>query len=237
MKFLKLFQGESKDKENAKEPMTQDQYLAEAHRIFQVSWDILHNTNWRLEKHMENGDTVHSAHLPVVGKVFKAQGIVNMEPRALLNLMFCQPDQFSKWNPVIVESRLLQNIDENTHISYQVTAERVGGLVARRDFVILSHWAMRDNCYVLAGASVPHPAAPHHNRYVRGENGPSCWIMRPVKESKSRCQLEWYLDTNLRGWLPQYVVDAAFSSIMLDNLNNVRAYAKKQNEQASSQSN
>jgi hypothetical protein len=60
-----------------------------------------------------------------------------------------------------------QVIDAHTDISYQVAKEVAGGIISSRDFVILRHWGMKDNCFVSAGVSVKHPNVPPVKQYVR----------------------------------------------------------------------
>jgi hypothetical protein len=62
---------------------------------------------------------------------------------------------------------IYQVIDDHTDINYQVAKEVGGGIVSSRDFVVLRHWGMKDNCYVSAGVSVKHPSVPPVKQYVR----------------------------------------------------------------------
>ena len=41
----------------------------------------------------------------------------------------------------------------------------------------------------------------------RGENGPTCWALRPVATCPDTCLFQWLLDTDLKGWIPQRVID------------------------------
>ncbi|GLH02891.1 Steroidogenic acute regulatory protein-like [Gryllus bimaculatus] len=215
-----------KNSVEADDVWTREQFKAEAARILDVSWQVMHTAEWRLQKQSAVGDAF-SAKPPGMNQIFKIKGVVDMAPEALLQLLFDSPDEYAKWNPVIVESLLLERVDERVHVSYQVTAERLGGLVARRDFVVLSAWQERDGALVLANVSVPHPAAPPPDTYIRGENRPGCYVIRPVPGESNKSRVEWYLDTNLKGWLPQKILDAAFCSILTENLKNLKNYISK----------
>lgn len=65
----------------------------------------------------------------------------------------------------------LQPIDSHTDVSYQVSAEAVGGAISTRDFVNVRHWGHvdegDDRVYVSAGVSVTHPAMPPQPKRVR----------------------------------------------------------------------
>ena len=82
---------------------------------------------------------------------------------------------------------------------FQVCAEAGGGVVSVRDFVNLRHWAsVGGGVLVSAGGSVEHPAMPPVKGKVRGENGPTCWALRPVQGRPDTCLFQWLLDTDLK---------------------------------------
>ncbi|XP_063239016.1 steroidogenic acute regulatory protein-like [Bacillus rossius redtenbacheri] len=112
---------------------------------------------------------------------------------------------------------LFQPIDERTDIMYMVAAGGAGGLVQSRDFVNLRHWSLRGDCYVAAAVSVTHPDAPSGDKHIRGENGASCWVIRPAAGGGGgQSEVQWLLNTNLHGWIPQSVVDTGLVAAMLD---------------------
>ena len=81
----------------------------------------------------------------------------------------------------------------------QVCAEAGGGVVSVRDFVNIRHWApVEGGVLVSAGGSVTHPAMPEVRGKVRGENGPTCWALRPVPGRPDTCLFQWLLDTDLK---------------------------------------
>nr|CAD7573055.1 unnamed protein product [Timema californicum] len=83
---------------------------------------------------------------------------------------------------------------------------------------------MKGDCYVAAGVSVLHPDVPPCTNYIRGENGPTCWVFRPVAGHNDQCIVEWLLNTNLRGWIPQYVLDPALMAAMINYIVYLRKY-------------
>lgn len=58
--------------------------------------------------------------------------------------------------------------------------------------------------------------------FCRGENGISCWVMRPVAGEPNRCQFQWVLNTKLNGWIAQYLVDSALVGTMFDYIRDLR---------------
>ena len=72
-------------------------------------------------------------------------------------------------------------------------------MVSVRDFVNIRHWAsVEGGVLVSAGGSVTHPAMPEVRGKVRGENGPTCWALRPVQGRPDTCLFQWLLDTDLK---------------------------------------
>lgn len=56
----------------------------------------------------------------------------------------------------------------------------------------------------------PQPKKP------RGKNGPRCFAMRPIDGDSKACHFEWLFDTDLKGWIPQSIVDKALSGAQFD---------------------
>ncbi|PSN36624.1 hypothetical protein C0J52_10451 [Blattella germanica] len=202
-------------------------YKRQGQEVLEDSWRTLNSSDWKLEKQTQEGDTIQSKKLPHGTKVLKLQGIVNFSPQALLTELFHNVGNLPKWNPSILETRTIQVIDDHTDISYQVGKEAGGGIVSSRDFVILRHWAIKDGCYISAGVSVPHPNVPPVKKYIRGENGPTCWVMRPIEGDPDHCVFEWLLNIDLKGWLPNYVVVSALSTAMLEYIGHIRTHAEE----------
>lgn len=143
-------------------------YRREGQEILEVSWRILNSLDWKVERETAEGDTVYSKKMPHVGKALKLTGIVDFPPDELLSELFSNVENIPNWNPSILESRTIQVIDAHTDINYQVAKEVGGGIISSRDFVILRHWGMKDNCYVSAGISIKHPNVPPVKQHVSG---------------------------------------------------------------------
>lgn len=207
-------------------PLTEQEkeYIKMGEEMLTSAWSTLNSPDWKLEKQLDNGDRVQVKH--VNGKkVFKLTGYVKISPRQLLEELFYKIEHVPSWNPTLVECRTIQPIDEYTDISYQVCAEAGGGVVSTRDFVNLRRWSVIDGVYISAGGSIKHPAMPPQNKKVRGENGPGCWAMRPVDGDPNLCLFQWLLDTDLKGWIPQSIIDKALSGAQFDYIAHIRTRA------------
>ena len=63
--------------------------------------------------------------------------------------------------------QLLQSIDDNTDVTYNIAAEAAGGLISARDFISLRHWTEREGVYLSIGVGCTHPDMPVQKKYVR----------------------------------------------------------------------
>jgi len=201
------------------------EYKKMAEEVLNAAYtNINSDEGWNLEKRTENGDIVHSKTINRK-KVFRIMGYIDLAPRMLLEELFYNLEVGPMWNPTIVDCRILQPIDEFTDVSYHVSADAAGGVVSTRDFVVLRHWSQMDGSYVSAGCSVEHTAMPAQPKKVRGENGPTCYVFTPIEGQPDKCHFRWLLDTDLKGWIPQSIIDKALSGAQLDFMQYLRRRA------------
>lgn len=62
--------------------------------------------------------------------------------------------------------------------------------------------------------------------FLRGENGISCFATEELsdEEAINKCRFTWILNTNLKGWIPQTVVDRAMSTSLIDFITYLRKH-------------
>lgn len=51
--------------------------------------------------------------------------------------------------------------------------------------------------------------------------------MREIPDQKDWCIFEWLLCLDLKGYIPRYVLDSAYTSLMQDYMKFLRAYIKE----------
>ncbi|CAF1646289.1 unnamed protein product, partial [Didymodactylos carnosus] len=77
-----------------------------------------------------------------------------------------------------------------------LTSEQAHGVVAKRDFVNLTVKRFIDDVAVLGAQACLHPNAPPKDNCVRGENGPTAYIIEKIDNSNSK--FTWILNVDLK---------------------------------------
>ncbi|XP_046819300.1 steroidogenic acute regulatory protein-like isoform X1 [Vespa crabro] len=203
-----------------------EEYKMTAETLLKNCYELLMSKEWKLETTTSKGDVVSymQTNRPE-GKIMKITGIVDAPANMLINWLFDGVEAAPTWNKLVTESMKLQQIDENTDIVYQATGPQGGGLIGARDFIILRYRNMYGNYYISSGMSVTLKSFPNRKNVTRGENGVSCWAAEELADGdSSKCRFTWILNTNLKGWLPQKVVDRSLSTALVDFMSYLRKY-------------
>lgn len=68
---------------------------------------MLESNTWKVEKVTANNDIIYTTVKPI-GKVYKLRGAVNYSAKKLLYELFYKIEDFPKWNPTLLESKILK---------------------------------------------------------------------------------------------------------------------------------
>jgi len=205
-----------------------DDYRRNGRESWDAAWSLLHSTDWKVEAGTDLIDgVVYAKTIPKHGKVFMLQGYVDASPEFVFKNSVLTIEESPKWNPMVTDIQTLQVVDECTDVSYNVTADAAGGLVASRDFITVRHWETRDGIIMSAGSATLHPDMPPNKKHIRGENRGGGWIYKPVPDNPNKCIFAWIIDTDIKGWIPQYIVDQTISGTLLQFIRSLRAHVER----------
>eukprot|EP00058_Branchiostoma_floridae_P027453 XP_002612944.1 hypothetical protein BRAFLDRAFT_213400 [Branchiostoma floridae] len=194
---------------------------------FDACWQLLNTDDWSIEKeNKENGDVVFARKDPKFGKIFKGQGIMDISAEALRSDVFDKVEEAISWNATQEECKILRVIDCQTKITYDKSTEALGGAVASRDFVNVRHIQKKGKYHISAGKTTTHPAAPPRKDTIRGENKPGCYAMMTLDNEPNKCLFIWIVNVDLKGWIPQYLIDQAMAGKILDFLSSLRKHVE-----------
>lgn len=73
------------------------------------AYDLLESSDWKLEKTTANKDTIFVTTRPI-GKVYKLRALVQYPAVKLLHELFYNIEDFPRWNPTLLESKIIKVI-------------------------------------------------------------------------------------------------------------------------------
>uniref|UniRef100_A0A2K5D4E6 StAR-related lipid transfer protein 3 n=1 Tax=Aotus nancymaae TaxID=37293 RepID=A0A2K5D4E6_AOTNA len=172
--------------------------------------------NWKFEKNNEYGDTVYTIEVPFHGKTFILKTFLPCPAELVYQEVILQPEKMVLWNKTVTACQILQRVEDNTLISYDVSAGAAGGVVSPRDFVNVRRIERRRDRYLSSGIATTHGAKPPTHKYVRGENGPGGFIVLKSPSNPRVCTFIWILNTDLKGRLPRYLIHQSLAATMFE---------------------
>ncbi|XP_035262729.1 stAR-related lipid transfer protein 3 [Anguilla anguilla] len=199
------------------------EYVRQGREAMAVVEQILaQEENWKFEKNNELGDSVYTLEIPFHGKTFILKAFMQCPAELVYQEVILQPEKMVQWNRTISGCQILQRVDDNTLVSYDVSSGAAGGVVSPRDFVNVRRVERRRDCYVSAGMATCHEAKPPHSRCVRGENGPGGFVVLKSNSNPSVCTFVWILNTDLKGRLPRYLIHQSLAATMFEFVSHLR---------------
>ncbi|MBN3284225.1 STAR protein, partial [Polyodon spathula] len=114
----------------------------------------------------ENGDVILSKIFLGIGKLFKLEAVLDATPKELHNELFAKVEEINKWNPNIKQIKVHQ-VDKDTTVNHEVTAETAGNLIGQRDFLSIRHCWKQKALFYLAGAAIQLESLPPQKGFAR----------------------------------------------------------------------
>uniref|UniRef100_A0AAQ6AQZ0 START domain-containing protein 3 n=1 Tax=Amphiprion ocellaris TaxID=80972 RepID=A0AAQ6AQZ0_AMPOC len=199
------------------------EYVRQGREAMSVVEQILtQEENWKFEKNSDMGDSVYTLEIPYHGKTFILKALMQCPAELVYQEVILQPEKMVQWNKTVSVCQILQRIDDNTLVSYDVSSGAAGGVVSARDFVNVRRVERKRDCYLSAGMATDHDAKPPCGRYVRGENGPGGFVVLKSSSNPSICTFIWVLNTDLKGRLPRYLIHQSLAATMFEFMSHLR---------------
>lgn len=199
------------------------EYVRKGKEAMEIVEQILaQEVSWKYEKSNEVGDIVYTLDIPFHGKTFLLKALIQCPAEVVYQEVILQPEKMVLWNRTVAVCQVLQRVDDNTLVSYDVSAGAAGGVVSPRDFVNIRRIERRKDRYISAGIGGTHPSRPQLTKYVRGENGPGGFVVLKSSRNPSVCTFIWILNTDLKGRLPRYLINQSLAATMFEFCSHLR---------------
>ncbi|KAF9977717.1 START domain-containing protein 10 [Actinomortierella ambigua] len=155
---------------------------------------------------------------------YKVVAILDNKPSVAFDLL-SEIERRPEWDPLCVEAKTLVDISPGTKIQYL----RTKGLwpTASRDTVVLATVKeIGDNgTYCNITTSIEHPSMPERTKekIVRMETTIAGQIIGPIQDQPTKCRLIQVLDADLKGSIPQRLIQLVSTKAVPEGIRNVNA--------------
>ncbi|NWT45005.1 STAR4 protein, partial [Chroicocephalus maculipennis] len=145
------------------------------------------------------------------GYLYKAQGVVEDVTNRIVDHIRPGPYRLD-WDSLMTTMDIMETFEENCCVMRYTTAGQLWNIIAPREFVDFSYTTSYEDGLLTCGISLDYGEV--RPNFVRGFNHPCGWFCVPLKDYPSHSLLTGYIQTELRGMLPQSAVDTAMSSTL-----------------------
>ncbi|KAM3914014.1 steroidogenic acute regulatory protein, mitochondrial-like [Leptodactylus fuscus] len=199
-------------------------YFSQAEDALHKAMRMLQQDGWQAEKHQENGDWILSKTFPRIGKVFRAEAVIDSPLEHIYSQLFEKLEQMDQWNPSVSKVQILQKIGRNTLLTREITAQNPTNMVSQRDFVSVRHCYRKGSSLYLTGTATDSQLMPPQKGMIRAEVGLTCIILQPIDGDSGKTHFTWLLSLDFKGWIPQSVIDQALSQSQVDFIKHLRRH-------------
>ncbi|KAG0094020.1 hypothetical protein BGZ93_009411 [Podila epicladia] len=152
---------------------------------------------------------------------YKVIAVMNNTPAVTFDLL-SEISRRVEWDPLCVEAKTIADIAPGTKIQYV----RTKGIwpTASRDTVVLGTVKdLGEGTYCNITTSVEHPGMPERvkEKFVRMETAIAGQIIGPEPGFPNKCRLVQVLDADLKGWIPEKVIQMVSTKAVPEGMRNV----------------
>ncbi|KAG0363835.1 START domain-containing protein 10 [Podila minutissima] len=158
---------------------------------------------------------------------YKVIAVMNNTPAVTFDLL-SEISRRVEWDPLCVEAKTIADIAPGTKIQYV----RTKGMwpTASRDTVVLGTVKdLGEGTYCNITTSVEHPGMPERvkEKFVRMETAIAGQIIGPEPGFPNKCRLVQVLDADLKGWIPEKVIQMVSTKAVPEGMRNVNKLIPK----------
>ncbi|KAG0338503.1 Pleckstrin y domain-containing F member 1 [Podila horticola] len=136
----------------------------------------------------------------------------------------CDLDARSSWDPMCVEARVVEQINNSPGTTVQYIRTKAVWPTASRDTVVLGTVRdLGDGRLFAVNSSFEHEATPERvkEKIVRMETAVAGHIITSEPGAPNKCRLVQILDADLKGWIPEKVIQMVSTKAVPDGIRNV----------------
>uniref|UniRef100_A0A8C3GHA5 StAR related lipid transfer domain containing 4 n=1 Tax=Cairina moschata TaxID=8855 RepID=A0A8C3GHA5_CAIMO len=193
------------------EPLPSAAPLATKLRNTLVQYHGIADSEWRVAKKTKDAMVWRKPSEEFSGYLYKAQGVVEDVTNRIVDHIRPGPYRLH-WDSLMTTMDIMETFEENCCVMRYTTAGQLWNIIAPREFVDFSYTTNYEDGLLTCGISLDYGEV--RPDFVRGFNHPCGWFCVPLKDYPNHSLLTGYIQTELRGMLPQSAVDTAMASTL-----------------------
>ncbi|KAG8456313.1 hypothetical protein GDO86_002194 [Hymenochirus boettgeri] len=147
------------------------------------------------------------------GFLYKIEGIIEDDHRRIVDYIRPGPYRLH-WDSLMMTMDIIKEFNKDCCVMCYTTAGQLLNIVSPREFIDFSYTTQYDNGILTCGNSIEYEKVQPN--CVRGFNHPCGWFCVPLQDNPQHSLLTGYIQTDLRGMLPQKTVDLAMASTLVN---------------------
>ncbi|XP_063151412.1 stAR-related lipid transfer protein 4 isoform X1 [Candoia aspera] len=157
------------------------------------------------------------------GYLYKTQGIVEDVTNRIIDHIRPGPYRLH-WDSLMTTMDIVEKYQENCCVMRYTTAGQILNIIAPREFIDFSCTTNYEDGLLSCGYSLDYGEV--RPSFVRGFNHPCGWFCFPLTDNPRHSLLVGFIQTDLRGMLPQSVVDTAMAGTLINFYSDLRKALK-----------
>ncbi|XP_044302435.1 stAR-related lipid transfer protein 4 [Varanus komodoensis] len=178
---------------------------------------------WRIAKKTKDATVWRKPSEEFSGYLYKTQGIVEDVANRIVDHIRPGPYRLH-WDSLMTSMDIVNEFEENCCVMRYTTAGQLWNIIAPREFVDFSYTTDYKEGLLSCGVSLDYGDV--RPSFVRGFNHPCGWFCFPLKDNPRHSLLIGFIQTDLRGMLPQSAVDTAMASTLTNFYSDLRKVLK-----------
>lgn len=188
-----------------------------------IQYYNIEDCEWRIAKKTKDTTVWRKPSEEFSGYLYKTQGIVEDAANRIIDHIRPGPYRLH-WDSLMTTMDIIDEFEENCCVMRYTTAGQLWNIIAPREFVDFSYTTDYEEGLLSCGISLDcGEVGPN---FVRGFNHPCGWFCVPLKDNPRHSLLTGFIQTDLRGMLPQSAVDTAMASTLTNFYSDLRKALK-----------
>ncbi|XP_066567691.1 stAR-related lipid transfer protein 4 [Amia ocellicauda] len=189
-----------------------------------ISYHGIEEDEWRVAKKTKDVTVWRKPSEEFNGFLYKAQGVVKDSPNRVVDYIRPGPYRLD-WDSLMTSMDIVETFDERGCCMMRyTTAGQLWNIIAPREFIDFSYTTDFQEGLLSCGVSIEYGET--RQSFVRGFNHPCGWFCVPLEDNPGHSLLTGFIQTDLRGILPQSAVDSAMASTLANFYTDLRKALK-----------